>query len=236
LKKNQKALMSIYLDSAIATEVEAVRSLGWVRGVTTNPVLLARTGRDVQITLTRLARLNFGSLFYQVVSPTLDGMVAEMKLAANIAGSALVLKVPPTQAGFQFASDCSEFPCCVTAVYSPSQALIASEVKARFVAVYINRATRLMGDGLKLVRDVAEILKHSQTEIIAASIKSAAEACAALSAGANHLTLPYEVLMSLIAHPFTEQALAEFQVRGIGLTSRKEDPICQFHEKTRQGS
>lgn len=228
--------MSIYLDSAIATEVEAVRSLGWVRGVTTNPVLLAKAGCDAQITLTELARQDVGSFFYQLVSPTLDGMVAEMQLAANIAGSALVLKVPPTRSGFQFVSQCSDFPCCVTAIYSPSQALIASEVKARFVAVYVNRATRLMGDGLKRVRDVAEILKHSQTEIIAASIKSAEEACAALSVGAHHLTLPYEVLMSLMEHPLTEQTVAEFQAAGLGLTSSKEDRISHFHEKTRQGS
>ena len=228
--------MSIYLDSAIATEVEAVRSLGWVCGVTTNPVLLAKAGCDVQITLTELARRNIGSLFYQLVSPTLDGMITEMQLAANIAGSALVLKVPPTQAGFQFTGQCRKFPCCVTAIYSPAQALIASEVRARFVAVYVNRATRLLGDGLKLVRDVAEILKHSETEIIAASIKSAEEACAALSAGAHHLTLPYNVLMSLMTHPLTEQTLAEFQAGGIGLTPSKEGRISHFHEETRQGS
>jgi transaldolase len=207
-----------------------------VRGVTTNPVLLAKAGWDAQTILTDLAHLNIGSLFYQLVSPTLDGMVAEMQLAANIAGSALVLKVPPTQSGFQFVSQCGEFPCCVTAIYSPSQALIASEVRARFVAVYVNRATRLMGDGLKLVREVAEILKHSETEIIAASVKSAEEACAALSAGAHHLTLPYEVLMSLMQHPLTGQTVAEFQAAGLGLTSSKEERISEFHEKTRQGS
>ena len=93
-----------------------------------------------------------------------------------------------------------------------------------------------MGDGLKLVRDVAEILKHSQTEIIAASVKSAEEACAALSAGAHHLTLPYEVLMSLMTHPLTERTVAEFQAAGLGLTSSKEERISHFHEKTRQGS
>ena len=214
--------MSIYVDSAIAKEVEAVRSLGWVRGATTNPVLLAKAGCEAHATLTRLARLNVGSLFYQLISPTVEGMFEEMNLAANIVGSPLVLKVPPTQSGFQFASQCREFPCCVAAVYSPAQALIASEVKARYVAVYVNRATRLLGDGLKLVRDVAEILRHSQAEIIAASIKSADEACAALSAGAYHLTLPYEVLLSLMTHPLTEQTIAEFQTNGIGLISSRQ--------------
>jgi transaldolase len=224
--------MSIFLDSALAEEVEAVRSLGWVRGVTTNPVLLAKAGCDAQTILTEIAHLNMGSLFYQLVSPTLDGMIAEVQLAANIAGSTLVLKVPPTQAGYQYVSQCREFPCCVTAVYNPSQALIASEVGARFVAVYVNRATRLRGDGLKLVRDVADILKYSETEIIAASIKSPEEACAALSAGAHHLTLPYTVLMSLIHDPLTEQTLTEFQSRGLGITSPQgESLIASFQER-----
>ena len=211
--------MAIYIDSAIANEVEAAGSLGWVRGATTNPILLARAGFDVQATLKGLAQLHVRELFYQLVSPTLEGMIEEMQSAAEIVGSALVLKVPPTQAGFQFVSRCREFPCCVTAVYHPSQALIASEVKARYVAVYVNRATRLLGDGLKLVRDVAEILKHSETEIIAASVKSVEEACAVLSSGAHHLTLPYEILLSLMTHPLSEQTLAEFQAGGVGLVS-----------------
>lgn len=212
--------MAIYLDSAIIKEVEATRSLGWVRGVTTNPVLLAKAGRDAEATLSEIARLNFSSIFYQLVSPTLEGMFEEMQLAAKVVGSALVLKVPPTRAGFQFVSQCRAFPCCVTAVYSPAQALVASEVNARYVAVYVNRATRLLGDGLKLVSDVAEILKHSETEMIAASIKSPEEACASLVTGAHHLALPYDVLNSFITHPLTEQTLAQFHLHGIGLSSR----------------
>jgi transaldolase len=212
--------MAIYIDSAIIKEVEAARSLGWVHGVTTNPILLAKAGGEARTALESLARLEMEELFYQLVSTTLDDMLKEMERASKIIGPALVLKVPPTQVGFQFVNQCPDIPCCVTAVYSPAQALIARESKARYVAVYVNRATRLMGDGLQLVRDAAEILKYSRTEIIAASVKSAEEACASLSAGANHLTLPYEVLVSLLVHPLTEQTLAEFQSKGVGLISR----------------
>jgi transaldolase len=211
--------MAIYIDSAVLREVEAARSLGWVHGVTTNPLLLAKAGGEARNVLASLACLEMGPLFYQLVSPTLDGMYKEMELAAKVVGSALVLKVPPTQSGFQFVNQCPDVPCCVTAVFSPAQALIASETKARYIAVYVNRATRLMGDGLRLVREVAEILKHTRTQIVAASVKSSEEACASLSAGAHHLTLPYEVLMSLIQHPLTEQTVAEFQSNGVGLTS-----------------
>jgi transaldolase len=211
--------MTIFIDSALIVEVENARSLSWVRGVTTNPVLLAKAGGEARTVLASLAHLEMGPLFYQLVSPTLDGMCREMELAAKIVGPALVLKVPPTQVGFQFVDQCVDFPCCVTAVYSPAQALVASEAKARYLAVYVNRATRLMGDGLRLVRDVAEVLRRSRTEIIAASIKSAEEACASLSAGAHHLTLPYEVIMELIKHPLTDQTLVEFQASGVGIVS-----------------
>lgn len=227
--------MAIYIDSAILNEVEAVQSLGWVRGVTTNPLLLAKAQREPRHILRDLARLELGPLFYQLVSATLEGMRREMELAAEVVGAALVLKVPPTESGFKFASLYSEYPCCVTAVYSPAQALIAREVRASYVAVYVNRATRLMGDGLRLVSDVAEILKHSKTEIVAASIKSTEEACAALSAGAHHLTLPFEVLTSLIAHPLTEQTVAEFQSNGIGvIASGHEELIGKFTAETQE--
>ena len=211
--------MAIFIDSAIFKEVESAHSLGWVHGVTTNPALLAKADSDVLTNLTELAHLDMGPLFYQLISTTLDGMYKEMELAAKVVGSALVLKVFPSQHGLQFVSQCADFPCCVTSVYSAAQALVASEAGARFVAVYVNRATRFMGDGLQLVREVAEILKRSRTEIIAASIKSSEEACASLCAGAQHLTLPYEVIMSLIEHPLTDQTLVEFQAIGAGLIS-----------------
>lgn len=211
--------MAIYIDSADLKEVEAAKSLGWVGGVTTNPILLAKTGREPQTVLAELAHLNAGPVFYQLVSPSVEGMHREMGIAAEILGSALVLKVPPTENGYRFVAQCTEFPCCVTAVYSPAQALVAREAKAAFVAVYVNRATRLLGDGIQLLREVAGILKNSRTEIIAASIKSAEEACASLSAGAHHLTLPYTVLASLMTHPLSEQTLTEFQTKGIGIPS-----------------
>lgn len=113
--------MSIYIDSAILEEVEAAHSLGWVRGVTTNPVLLAKAGGEARDVLRELARLNMGLLFYQLVSPTPDGMFEEMQFAAKIVGASLVVKVPPTENGFRFVAQCREYPSCVTAVYSPAR-------------------------------------------------------------------------------------------------------------------
>ena len=94
--------MAIYIDSAIVEEVESARSLDWVRGITTNPVLLAKVGSETRDTLAALARLEMGPLYYQLVSTTLDRMFAEMQIAANVVGTSLVLKVPPTENGFRF--------------------------------------------------------------------------------------------------------------------------------------
>lgn len=212
--------MAIYIDSAVLSEARSAQSFGWVRGLTTNPLLLARAGGDPYEVLNELAKLKFKQVFYQLVSPTLESMYQEAQTALNIAENTLVLKIPPTDLGFQFVSRYgSQIPCCVTAVYSPAQALVAGEAGACFIAVYVNRATRLMGDGVQLVRETAELLKNYSTEIIAASVKSPEEACASLSAGAHHLTLPYGVLTNLITHPLSEQTVAEFRADGVGITS-----------------
>ena len=212
--------MAIYIDSAILNEVESARSLNWVRGVTTNPILLSKAGGDPSGVFRNLANLKFRQIFYQLVSPSLDSMYQEAQTAKKIAEDALVLKIPPTKVGFQFVSQYgNQIPCCVTAVYSPAQALVACEAGARYIAVYVNRATRLMGDGLQLVREIADILKSYDTEIIAASLKSTEEAVASLVAGAHHLTLPYAILNGLIVHPLSEQTVDEFQTNGVGITS-----------------
>jgi len=145
-------------------------------------------------------------------------MLAEAQAARKIAGSALVLKVPPTTLGFQFVSKQSDaYPFCITAIYSPTQAVIAADSGAKYVAVYVNRATRLLGDGMGLVRNISRVLAGSSTKILAASIKSSDEALEALEAGACHLTVPFQVLPLLTSHPLSDQTVEQFNREGIGL-------------------
>lgn len=210
--------MTIYIDSAIFKEVKAAQSFGWVHGVTTNPILLARAGGDPRVVLTTLTELKFKQVFYQLTAPAIDKMCAEVELVSAIVGEALVVKIPPTLTGFEFVSrHGDQFSCCVTAVYSPAQALVACQAGARYVAVYVNRATRLMGNGFQLVQDVTNMLRGSQTELIAASIKSSEEACRSVQAGAQHLTLPFSVLTGLMSHPLSEATLEEFRAEGTGI-------------------
>jgi len=210
--------MTIYIDSAILDEAKIAKSCGWVRGLTTNPILLAKAGGKPREVLEALAKLEFEQLFYQLISQTLDDMRLELQLASKIIGRALVVKIPPTETGFQFVSQNSDkLPFCVTAVYHPAQAIVAREAGARYVAVYVNRATRLLGDGFTLVRDVGSVLTGSPTEIIAASVKSSNEAFQSVQAGAHHLTLPFNVLVGMTSHSLSVDTLAEFQKLGTGI-------------------
>jgi transaldolase len=210
--------MAIYLDSAIALEAEVATKMGWVKGITTNPTLLAKSDLSPETTLKKLAALTSGPVFYQLMASDFDGMLAEGRKAFEIIGAQTVLKIPATPVGFQVVACLSpEITCAVTAIYSAAQAAVAREAGAKMAIAYVNRATRLLGDGIALVRDMASILAGSDTEILAASIKSPQEAAASLQAGAHHLTLPLSMLQAMATHEFSEKTVKEFAQNGIGL-------------------
>jgi len=210
--------MAIYLDSAIIEEARQAKKLGWVYGVTTNPTLMAKACVVPEVVLKELATLEFHQVYYQLVSQNVEDMLIEARTAAKIVKNGLICKIAPTENGFRFVAKYgTEIPCCVTAIFDPAQALVAREAGARYIAVYVNRATKQLGDGSALVRDLANILAGSQTEIVAASLKSTKEAVDAFVAGAQHLTVPFEVLMGLSTHPLSEQTIEQFNAEGIGL-------------------
>ncbi|NQV41626.1 MAG: transaldolase [Candidatus Marinimicrobia bacterium] len=210
--------MSIFIDSANLEQIKTAMELGWVKGVTTNPLLLAQSDQEPSTLFTTLKTMTSGPIFYQVTASTFETCIAEAHQALDILEKQLVIKLPPTDLGFKLCSELSSrMPCCPTAIYSTSQALIASEAGAQYLAVYVNRATRLMGDGLKLVEDIAEVLKGCQTKLLAASLKSPEEASQAFSAGADDLTLPYSTLTQMATHPLSDEAIKQFQAEGRGL-------------------
>ena len=210
--------MAIYLDSARFDEARQAKGLGWVHGVTTNPTLMAKSGADPEDVLRGLAELDFHEVYYQLVSPGMEDMLVETRKAAKLVKHGLILKIAPTEIGFRFvAKHGKEFPCCVTAIYDPAQALVAREAGARYIAVYVNRATKQLGDGLGLVRELTNVLAGSQTEIVAASLKSTKEAVDAVIAGAQHITVPFQLLTSLSAHPLSAQTVEQFNAEGAGI-------------------
>ncbi|AFY38956.1 transaldolase [[Leptolyngbya] sp. PCC 7376] len=208
----------IYLDSAIATEASQAMSWGWVNGITTNPTLLAKSDTDPATTLKTLASITDGELYYQLVSQTEDDMIREAHKAKDLIGDKLVLKIPATFTGFAALPKLSsEISCSVTAIYHPTQALIAAEGGAKYAIAYVNRATRLQGDGCSLVSEMKAILTGSNTTILAASLKSPAEIGAAMLAGADHITIPFALLQAITTHSLSEQTIKDFTASGKGI-------------------
>lgn len=209
--------MAIYLDSAVVAEAEAASKLGWIKGITTNPALLAKSDLSPEDTLRALSDIVSGEICYQLTSPDFEGMVTEAHKVREIVGTQIVLKIPAIELGFRVAAFLSkEIPCAITGIYTPAQVAVAVETGVKYVIPYVNRATRFLGDGLAVVRNMSSVV--GETEIMAASIKSPEEAVATLQAGAHHLTLPLNVLTAMTANEFSQQAVDEFALNGCGIS------------------
>ncbi len=210
--------MAIFIDTAREAEAREAQELGWVRGITTNPILLAGADGTPEKILEGLAQIRMGPLFYQLTAPDLEGMLEEAQAAFDLVGEQLTLKIPPTATGFRAVARLSDrFPCCVTALYSVAQAVVAREAGACYVVVYVSRATRALGDGIEIVRNFARAVDGTATELLAASIKTPEEAVAALQVGAHHLTMGLGLLKTLVEHPLSEEAVSEFASKGAGI-------------------
>ncbi|OIP67722.1 MAG: transaldolase [Oscillatoriales cyanobacterium CG2_30_40_61] len=210
--------MALYLDSAIISEAKLVKDWGWVKGITTNPTLLAKSELSPEETLRQLKQLISGEIYYQLMASDFQGMVREGKKAFELLGEQTVLKIPATSVGFQTVAYLSpEINCSVTAIYSAAQAAVAMEAGAKYAIAYVNRATRLLGDGIGLVKQMNQILAGSPTKILAASIKSPQEASETLQAGAYHLTLPLDILTAMTTHELSQQTVIEFNQKGRGI-------------------
>jgi transaldolase len=210
--------MTFFIDSANIQDISTAVSFGWVKGVTTNPLILARENGDVEQILSQIKQLTNGLIFYQLIGKTVGEMLDEAGAARDIVGNQLVVKVLPTTQGFQFCSRHSRgYTCCLTALYSVSQAAAAKEAGAQYIAVYYNRAQEEMGNGTELIETAAAVLNGSNTEIVAASVKSAEQAGQVLLAGAHHVAAPLNVLNETTQHKLSDQAITEFLKYGDGL-------------------
>lgn len=205
--------MALYLDSAEIEDARQAMALGFVAGITTNPMLIARTGRSAQEVIADLCGLSPGAVFYQLTERTPEAMEAEALRFHALSPEQVVLKVPCDLQGLALvARISSEIPCALTAVFSAAQACLAGEAGARYVIPYVNRVTKLCGDGLALLSRMAEVLTRAGqgTEILAASLKSPTEVVAALIHGAHHVTVPLAVIREMAEHRLSTLAIEEF--------------------------
>ena len=211
--------MQLLLDSAIIEEARQSAEWGWVSGVTTNPVLLAKSDLSPEKTLKKMRKLfNKGPIFYQLIGQTLDAMKNEAEKAADILGKQLVLKIPATELGFIATARLSKkYTCAVTSIFTPAQAMVAHTSGARFALYYHNRAKRLLKNGEELASELVRVLKHTDTRVVAASLKSPEEVVEARIAGVLILSTNFSVLAQMMKHDLAEAALDEFNQSGTGL-------------------
>jgi transaldolase len=208
--------MAIFLDSADLDQARRALALGYVRGVTTNPMLVARTGRRGLDILDDLLALTDGSVFYQVTAERPDQRAAQAREASARAPQRVVIKIPAASDNFPLAAALADsgVRCAITAVSSPAQAYLAAQVGADYAIPYVHRLTAQQGDGVAVLRDVAAVVRGTRTRPMAASLKTADEVVAAVLAGAEDVTLPLELILALGDHPLSAQAIAEFAAAG----------------------
>lgn len=206
--------MTLYLDSALADDAQRAQALGFVRGITTNPTLMAQASQPAEEVMRDLCGIISGTVFYQLAAPTLALREAEAHRIANLIPKRMGLKIPGTTENLALVTRLVKagYTVGVTAIFSAAQVYLAAEAGAQFVLPYVNRSTRLLGDGLALVRQMRAVIDstHAPLEILAASIKTPTEAVDTVLAGAHHLTLPLSVIEAMGQHPLSDETIIEF--------------------------
>jgi transaldolase len=205
--------MKIFLDTADAAEIRELAASGLVDGVTTNPSLAAKTGRDYADSLKEICSIIPGSVSAEVLSTDFDGMMKEGKAVAKIAPN-ITVKVPLTWDGLKACRALSKenLKVNVTLCFSPVQAMLAAKAGATFISPFIGRVDDVGEDGMGLIRDIRVIYRNYgfKTEILAASIRTVSHVREAALAGADVGTMPPEIFKKLISHPLTDKGLAAF--------------------------
>jgi transaldolase len=206
--------MALFLDSAWVKDARRVAELGFVWGATTNPTLMARAGRAPADVIAGFCESLPGTVFYQLTAPTLAEREAEARQIVEINPVKVGLKIPCTTENLSLLARLTDegITCAVTAIFSAYQAYLACEAGAHYIIPYVNRSTRLQGDGPGLVSEMRAVVAAADTgtELLAASIKTPAEVVETVLAGAHHLTLPLDLILALGEHPLSRRAIADF--------------------------
>ena len=207
--------MKLFIDTANVEEIRRAAALGVISGVTTNPSLIAKEGRDFVEAVREIASIVDGPISAEVISLDADGMVEEAgALCERIGSPNLVIKIPMCAAGLEATRRLSArgIRTNVTLIFSTAQALLAAAAGASYVSPFVGRLDDIGQDGIALVADIAEIFRASgvATEIIAASIRSPMHVTEAARAGSDIATVPYKVIEAMLHHPLTDAGIARF--------------------------
>jgi transaldolase len=205
--------MKFFLDTANVEEIKKYAELGLVDGVTTNPTLVAKEGRDFYEVVKEICQIVDGPVSAEVISTDAEGMVKEARELAKLADN-IVIKIPMTKDGMKAVKILSAegIKTNVTLVFSPLQALLAAKAGATYVSPFVGRLDDIGHVGMKLVEDVVKIYKNYdiKTEVIVASIRHPWHVLEAAKIGADIATMPPAVMDKLFNHPLTDIGLERF--------------------------
>lgn len=205
--------MRFFIDTANVEEIKKANRMGFIAGVTTNPSLVAKEGRDFNEVIQEITSIVDGPISGEVVSLEADEMIEEGRVIAKIHPN-MVVKIPMTGEGLAAVKVLTEegIKTNVTLVFSATQALIAARAGATYVSPFLGRLDDIGDDGLVLIRDIAEIFEiHGiPTEIISASVRHPIHVIECAKAGADIATVPYKVFEQMLKHPLTDSGIDKF--------------------------
>lgn len=205
--------MRFFLDSANIEEIKQAWDMGVIAGLTTNPSLVAKEGKDFHELLKTVTGIVDGPVSAEVIALDHEGMLQEAHVLAAI-HSNIVIKIPMTEAGLKTVKTLSaeKIKTNVTLVFTSNQALLAARAGATYVSPFLGRLDDIGENGLNLLADMCEIFQVNdiETEIIAASIRNPVHVTEAARLGADYATVPFGVLRQLFRHPLTDSGIEKF--------------------------
>ncbi len=205
--------MKIFIDSADIAEIKDAAAMGVIDGVTTNPSLVAKTGKPLEKVIREICELVDGPISAEVIAVDAEGIVREGKLLAAIHPN-VVVKVPLIAEGIRAVRTLTGLgiKTNVTLCFSAPQALLAAKAGATYISPFIGRIDDIGGDGLELIGQLVTIYNNYgyETEVLAASIRHPVHLVRCAEMGADVATIPYKVILQLLKHPLTDSGLAQF--------------------------
>ncbi|MBT8758326.1 fructose-6-phosphate aldolase [Brachyspira hyodysenteriae] len=208
--------MKFFIDTANVDEIKKANDMGVICGVTTNPSLIAKEGRDFKKTIEEITTIVDGPISGEVKATTVkaEDMIAEAREIAKIHKN-MVVKIPMTVEGLKAVKVLSKegIKTNVTLIFSANQALLVARAGATYVSPFIGRLDDISMDGLELIRTISEIFAtHAiETEIISASVRHPIHVTECALAGADIATVPYSVIEQMTKHPLTDQGIEKFK-------------------------
>ena len=205
--------MKFFIDSADIKEIKEAASMGIIDGVTTNPSLVAKTGRKFRDVLVEICDVVRGPVSAEVVSTKVDGMMQEARELAALRPN-VVVKIPLLPDGLKAVRTCAEegIQTNVTLCFSANQALLAAKAGATYISPFVGRIDDVSSDGMSVVADILEIYENYDfdTQVLVASVRHPMHVLEAAKMGAHVATCPLSVLLQLTRHPLTDLGLQKF--------------------------